>query len=596
MIGTVAQLELLLGSRRNRLRVFRWLYGGWLVAQLLFFYLMFLLNEQAKQFVRMQGSGWQVPLGEPVIPVSAPQAVAGPFSQTFIVQQFILLAIATPALVAGAITDEKRRGTLQHLLLADINTRALLLGKLLGRVAQVGMLALVGLPLFALMAGFGGVQPLTLLALALVVALSVFSVAAAALLASVWCRQTRDAVLALYAVGIAAGLAVWRWGGVLNGFDPLWVLEPAETAGMAELGRRLLLMALCWGSVGGVCLALAVWRVKPAYLRELEGRSTRKAAWYARFRLPVDDDPIHWRERNVEGLAPAAGLRRVPLWLAVATLALASSASSLLILTLALAPGATPADVLSALRRFDYAKLEQLLPGAADGFLVQGIVVMLLGSLVVGIRCSGSVTGERERQTWEPLLLTQLSARELVRSKLWGIMGASYIYLFAYGLPAAVVSLAAGPLAVFWVVLWLGVTVLAMYFVGAAGVWSSVRSKSSWQALLKTLGWGYLFGTFIYTVTSPALWVVMIIVAGILAVIDAQLRTTLFRTFVQNFNTQFNAFFVATCVSLAVIFWLCARFFLNWAQKWIAQRERTRHWQSAPVYRRAKRRVRAARR
>jgi ABC-type transport system involved in multi-copper enzyme maturation permease subunit len=595
MIGTVVQLELLLGGRRNRLRVFRWLYGGWLVAQLLFFYLLFLTNEQAKQFARMMARMQGQSL-EPFVPVSAPQAVGGPFSQTFIVQQFILLAIATPALVAGAITDEKRRGTLQHLLLADINTRALLLGKLLGRVAQVGMLALVGLPIFALMAGFGGVEPLTLLALGLVVAIAVFSVAAAALLASVWCRQTRDAVLALYAVGIAAGLVVWRCGGVLNGFNPIWVLEPAETAGVAELGRRLLQMTLCWGSVGGVCLGLAVWRIKPAYLRELEGRSTRQAARDARFRLPVDDDPIHWRERNVEGLAPAAGLRRVPLWLAVTTLALASSASSLLILALALAPGASPADVLSALRGFDYGKLEKLLPGAADGFLVQGIVVMLLGSLVVGIRCSGSVTGERERQTWEPLLLTQLSARELVRSKLWGIMGASYIYLFAYGLPATAVSLAAGPAAVFWVVLWLGVTVLAMYFVGAAGLWSSVRSKSSWQALLKTLGWSYLFGAIIYVLSFPGLWIVAKIVAGVLTVVDLQLRTTFFRAFVQNFNTEFNAFFVATCVSLAVIFWLCARFFLTWAQRWIAQRERTRHWQSAPVYRRAKRRLRTAKR
>lgn len=593
MIGTVVRLEMLLGGRRNRLQIFRWLYGAWLVLQLLWFYVVFLAGEQAREYARRQAQ-WQGIRVEPYIPASAPQVVGGQFSETFIAQQFVLLAIATPALVAGAITDEKRRGTLQHLLLADLNTRALLLGKLLGRVAQVGLLAMVGLPLFALMAGYGGVGPLTVLALGLLVALTVFSVAAAALLASVWCRQTRDAVLALYGFGIAAGVAVWWFGGALSGFNPLWVLEPAYASAPAELGRRLGLAVLCWGSAGGVCLGLAVWRLKPAYLQELEGRPARRVTWY-RFREPVDDDPIHWRERNVEGLAPAAGLRRIPLWLAVTALALASAGTSLLILYLSLIPGASPADVFAALRRLDYARLEVMMPKAATGFLIQGILVMLLGSLVVGIRCSGAVTGERERQTWEPLLLTQLSARELIRSKLWGIMGASYVYLFAYGMPAVIVSLVAGPLAVFWVVLWLAVTVLAMYFVGAAGLWSSVRSKSSWQALIKTLGWGYLFGALIYALTSPALFVLMFIVALILAAIDAQLRTTLFRAFVQNFNSELNAFFVATCVSLAIIFWLCARFFLTRAQKWIAQRERTRHWQSAPVYRRSKRRVRARR-
>jgi ABC-type transport system involved in multi-copper enzyme maturation permease subunit len=594
MIGTVAYLELLLGSRRNRLQIFRWIYGGWLVIQLLCFYMGFLVSEKEKDFRRMIAvTSGRTPPAE--VPASAPQVVGVWFTQTFISQQFILLAIATPALVAGAVTDEKRRGTLQHLLLADLNTRALLLGKLLGRVAQVGMLALVGLPLFALLGGFGGVRPLTLLALGITLGLTVFSVASAALLASVWSRQTRDAVLALYAVGIAVSLLVWQFGGVLNGFNPFWVMDSADVIDAGELAQRLGLAALCWGPVGAVCLGLAVWRLKPVYLSELEGRSPKQSTWHIGRRPPVDDDPIHWRERNVEGVSPSARLRRIPLWLAVAFLALASTASSLAILALALTPGATPEQVLVALRHLDFVTLDKLMPGAAGGFLLQGIVVMLLGSLVVGIRCSGAVTGERERQTWEPLLLTQLGARDLIRSKLWGIMGASYIYLLAYGLPAAIVAVPAGPLAVFWVVLWLGVTVLAMYYVGAAGLWSSVQSKSSWQALLKTLGWGYLGGAMIYAVTTPALFIIMLLAGLVLAAIDSQLQTSLFRTFLKNITNFFNGFFVATCFSLALIFWLSARFFLNWAQKWVAQRERTRHWQSAPVYRRAKRRVRARR-
>ena len=100
-----------------------------------------------------------------------------------------------------------------------------------------------------------------------------------------------------------------------------------------------------------------------------------------------------------------------------------------------------------------------LLPDAGTGFLIQSLVVMLLASLVVGIRCSGAITGERERQTWEALLLTPLSARQVVRGKLWGIMGASYWYLLAYAAPAAVLSALGGLLALWWTVLWLAVTV-----------------------------------------------------------------------------------------------------------------------------------------
>jgi hypothetical protein len=33
-----------------------------------------------------------------------------------------------------------------------------------------------------------------------------------------------------------------------------------------------------------------------------------------------------------------------------------------------------------------------------------------------------------------------------------------------------------------------------------------------------------------------------------------------------------------------------SRLFLNWAQRWIADRERTRHWNEEPVYRRSRRR------
>jgi ABC-type transport system involved in multi-copper enzyme maturation permease subunit len=589
MVGPVLHQELLLGSRRNRLYVFRWFYAAWLVAQVFYFWFQFQGEDYARR-AALYAQGLNVTANEG----SAPEVVGARFAETFVAQQMLFLVLVVPAFVAGAVTDEKRRGTLQYLLTSDLEARHILLGKLLGRVAQVALLGLAGLPLFALLAGFGGVEPLTLLFAALVLLMPLFGLAAAALLASVWCRQTRDAVLGLYAVGAVGWLLVWAVGGPLRYFDPLYVLAPAwgprDSVELAEAGRRLLVEGLCWGGVAAVCLGAAVWQLRPAYVRELESvRPAGRRHWYSAERVPVNDEPVHWRERHVEGLAPNPALRRVPQWLGIAVVAGLTIVSSLAILWASLAPGKGVGDVLRAVVQVRPDKVRALLPDAGVGFLVQGVAVMVLASLVVGIRCSGSVTGERERQTWEALLLTPLSAKQLIRGKMWGIMGASYWYLLAYAAPALTLSVFGGPLALFWTLLWLAVTVLAMYFVGAAGLWCSVRAKNSWRALLGTLGLAYLGGTGIYLITSPIMAILALLLVLGLYFIDLFTGTHMADLAVRNLKSFLQLFSAASSVGLALIFWLMARLFLNRAQRWVADRERTRHWHEEPLYRRARR-------
>src|SRR5262245_61229808 len=152
---------------------------------------------------------------------------------------------------------------------------------------------------------------------------------------------------------------------------------------------------------------------------------------------------------------------------------------------------------------------------------------MLLASLVVGIRCSGAVSGERERQTWEALLLTPLTSRQLIRGKLWGIIGSSYLYLLAYAVPALGFAAIAGPTAFFWTALWLAVTWLAMYFIGATGIWCSVRSRGSWRSLLWTLGIGYVGGAFVYIITSPVIFLLAVFIVLGLMLVDYYLQTSL---------------------------------------------------------------------
>lgn len=584
MIEAIVRQELLLGSRRTRLHLFRWVYAGWLVAQVVWFYLQFHVLEQERA-----NALWMRNQGDSFIPGSAPTVVGAWFTETFIQQQLLLLLLAVPPLVGGAIADEKRRGTLTYLLTTDLDTRHILLGKLIGRVVQVLALMAAGLPLFALMAGFAGVHPVPLLLLGLTLVPPLFAVAAAALLASVVCRQAREAVLAVYVVGaVGFGLA-WLVPGVTLGFDPRWVVAPVwgsrDDAALSAFGLRFLLSAVLWGGVGLTSLVLALAWLRPIYRRELEDAGDRRATWYAPDRPRMTVNPVAWRERHVEGLSPFAAFKRMPLWLACVLVAAVTTVSSLAILVGSMPAGVAAGDFVRALLKVDLKGLTTLLPGADFGFLVQSIVVLLLATFVVGVRASGAVTGERERFSWESLLLTPLSESQLVLGKLWGVLSGSAWYLLAYGAVALSLSILGGVAAFLWTLLWLAVTLLAMYFIGAAGLWASVRSTTSWRALLSTMGFGYLGGVLIFVICSPVIAILAGVLMAVLMMADALFQTR-FATFAAtNLTTYWTMFFVAACIGLAVIFFVAASLFLRNAQTWIANRERTRHWEDEPVYR-----------
>jgi ABC-type transport system involved in multi-copper enzyme maturation permease subunit len=617
MVGSVFRQEMLLGGRRSRLYALRWTYVGWLVLQIFFLWVSYMILEMQHGFA-VRGSGQSSALN----PASAPGVVGGWFASAFIFQQMILLLMATPAFVAGAITDEKRRGTLQYLLTTSLDTRHIILGKMFGRVAQVGLLTLAGLPLFALMAGFGGVEPATLLIAVVVLLAPMFALSAATILASVLCRQTRDAVLLLYFLGLVGWLVVALVGGPLQYLDPMYALDPAwapwPNIDWPELAVRLSVEVGAWGLLGCICLAVAVWQLRPVYIRELES-PVIKPMWYHGERVPIGDDPVRWRERYVERLMPASfkaflipllllpyGLvylvtpksasgraQRLSLWPGVVLTVLLTTTSSLFILWACLPPTATLPAVMQAVARLDLSRLRSMTPEGAEGyFLLQGLAVMLFGSFIVGIRCSGAITGERERQTWEAVLLTPMSAKQLVTGKLWGVMGACYWYLLAYAVPAVLLSALGGVGCLGWTALLLAVTVLAMYYMGAVGIWCSARSKTSWRSLLATMGMGYLFGLALYLLDAIPVSILTAIVNQSLYLIDKSAGTHLYNAANASGVASFfgsTTFTALSCIGLALIFIFLSRLFLGRAQRWIADRERTRHWHEEPVYRRARR-------
>jgi ABC-type transport system involved in multi-copper enzyme maturation permease subunit len=465
MVGPVFFLELLLGSRRGRLPTFRRIFAGWLVLQ---FALLFLILFDYERHRRPADPG----MG-PVINIAL---------QVLLAQHFLLVLLATPAFVAGAITDEKVQGTLQHLLTADLLPREIVMGKFLGRMAQVALLALVAWPLICFLGGYGQFGLAPLLCTLVVTLVVFFSVGSVSMWASVRSKQTREAVLRVYVLFTVVGLAVW---GVLEAIDaviwkfpvkspmhltlmqvddllrclnPLHVLDAVwGQDDLWEFARRLRVMLLVFGGLGVGCLLLAVLLFRPLYLRQIEAPFLARRTRRRRTRVPDDYDPIRWRERTVG--------RRLTRWVWMALLVALTVASAWWIIK----------------------------EDEPTYFAFQGVVALFLLSLVAGIRASGSISGERERRTWESLLLTPLDTWDLIYDKLHGTRDALFPYFVAYAVPALIASYWGGVGAMIITAALVALTYIAIYYMAATGVTCSARSRSSWRSLISTVVTGFAY-------------------------------------------------------------------------------------------------------
>jgi hypothetical protein len=222
---------------------------------------------------------------------------------------------------------------------------------------------------------------------------------------------------------------------------------------------------------------------------------------------------VAWKEYHVG--------RRVPLWLGLTLAALASVGLTAIVLV------NVPPAMTAVWREWRDAAL-----------VVLGSWVGLLMTVAVGVRASGSICGERAGRAWDVLLATPLTTREIVRGKLHGILKAVGPYVLAYslastmtvacfsaddpllpftflmvgglmslmmlndvslGLLAALILaplfiLSAGTDVVALTLVQFVATVLAMYFLGAVGLYCSARSQSAWLSLLATVAIGYVGG------------------------------------------------------------------------------------------------------
>src|SRR5207244_3869105 len=158
MIGVLFVRELSRAGRGRLTHYARCVYAGWLILVLYFFhaayYTDYLFLSPAGKF-----------------PAGATADFAHRLVDFLVFQQTMVVLLAGPSFAAGAVTDEKVRGTLEPLFLAHLTPAGIILGKLLARVAQGSLWSLAAWPVIAF-AGFpGGVTPIFFICLAVITVL-----------------------------------------------------------------------------------------------------------------------------------------------------------------------------------------------------------------------------------------------------------------------------------------------------------------------------------------------------------------------------------------------------------------------------------------
>jgi ABC-type transport system involved in multi-copper enzyme maturation permease subunit len=404
--------------------------------------------------------------------------------------QLALVLLGAPAATAGAVSLDKARGALVHLLVTDLSGAEIVLGKLAARLLPVLGLVAGTLPVLALNLLLGGIDPAALAGAFLITTGVALLGCALALVLSVWGRKTHEVLLATYVVwgllllpypawdllatsyGVAPGPPRW-----LARTNPFWLAlapyaDPGATGlidAAAFLGGCAVLAALLAVLAAAHLRAVAIGQLgRPAGVRRRPGHPPD-------LRLPcllspsLDANPVLWREWHYRRLS--RGFRLV--WAGYALLAVACSGLAVIV------DGGPRGDGVFAV-------------------FVNGIQVAI-GLLLVTVTATTSLTEERARGTLELILATPLSTRAIVWEKWWGAFRAvpplAVVPVLTAGALAVVRGLPLAELAIFVVqILAYGVAGTSLGLALAVWVRLPARALIAGVVLhaLVSVGWFFL--------------------------------------------------------------------------------------------------------
>lgn len=501
LFGPVLFYDMVRTARRNRYVVIRTLYAAFLL--LLLFWVYSLVSESGVDNRAMAAR------------------MAEDFFETMMVVQLVAVVLLTPAYLGGAIAEEKERRTLEFILATDLRNQEVILSKLGSRLASLALFLLTGLPILSLLQFLGGIDPnLVLLGFA-VTGLTMLGTGSVSLFHSVLLRRPRDAIGATYLMLVAylalATLCLvikvgpgWKWAlqdwfpegskaldaiadvigvvtDVINAGSPIALIVEVGLAGpkgtlATTLPGLLRNYAAFHVVVAALCLGWSMARLRVVGLRQTVGR-VRTARETRMLRPPVGELPMLWKE-TLEGRLKLSW----PLWLAGVPLVL---------LTIGIG-GYICSDYLlvhlADLFFGNWARLRDVVNPNQHSLArdmnvwarITGGCVACIGLMWTAVRASTGISSERDRQSFDALVTTQLHSEGVLGAKLLGsLIGArlGFIWLAAILLLACLTG-GLHPLAL---PLTLGAWLIYATFFAMVGLFCSMVCSTSTRATVATV-------------------------------------------------------------------------------------------------------------
>jgi ABC-type transport system involved in multi-copper enzyme maturation permease subunit len=503
LVGPVFAYDLVRTARRGRLFAFRTLY---LLAMLLVLLYVWALWADASSRGPITGSA-----------IRDQARLTEVLAVTLMAAQLVVAVLATPALSAGAIAEEKERRTMELLLATDLSAAEIVIGKTGARLGRMAEFLLAGLPILSALQFLGGVPPELVLMGVAACLLTTAGLAGVGAFVSATLRRPRDAVAVTYLVmlgyvGLSVvalflkGTAMFNWrlpvgfgrgvygNDLLDAFaagNPILVaVALGRSAAAGNLAGALPIMmrdyALFHGLLAVVGVALAVWRLRPVALTQSEG-PRRGRARRAPTRPAIGNAPMVWKELFIgSGWRPGLWLKLI-----LVLLVLLSFTPPVLI-TAHHAPQLMTSDPFAkpdnrggpwGWSNDPWVRYRSDMNGWAR---TMAVMIGSLTLLLVAVRAAGSVTGERAAHTLDELLTTPMGAAEILMPKwlgaLWAVrkllLWQGAVFLIAV-LVGAVHPVGVALFAAAWLVYAAPLASLGLYF--------SATNRSSMRATLSTL-------------------------------------------------------------------------------------------------------------
>lgn len=389
------------------------------------------------------------------------------FFTVFILTQTLIIFVVTPGAIAGCISDEKERRTLEFILTTDLNDREILFGKFVSRVLGVIFFVLAGLPILAMLQFFGGIDPDLMILSTIATLITIFSLASLSVVSSVWCRRSRDAILLSYLIilfyiitssisyVIAESLSSnipqitflgytvsqkdflesFAWGNPFTATADIF--SGSSNMAVASQGQnRLKFYALFHLSFIVICLTLAVKFLRETALAQAFGNnkiqnesnlkkisataakflSFLKSYWRSK-RPVVGENPVLWKEVFIDTGIRSGWVIQLIIWLAIIGSFIPCIMLTNFYLYQILHHKYSPFSYNSF---YNITFIFQQDMNNYSRFMGAIVATMLLLGILV--RASGVINTEKDRQTLDVLLSTPLSSHQILWGKWWGCL------------------------------------------------------------------------------------------------------------------------------------------------------------------------------